>query len=172
MLFDWNAIAAPASVQDLQLSSALTLSHGLPARGVGCARRLCSGAATAVRCGRTSDLKPRPAHPDPGGQLPPAVRPADRAGQRAVFERPAGAALPCQGRDLPCRRRADGPPCRSRRGRSAGPPRPDDEPAGLRPAVRAFGRGQRCPCAAAPRHRRHRGHPPELRGPLRRGRAQ
>lgn len=26
MLFDWNAIAAPASVQDLQLSSALTLS--------------------------------------------------------------------------------------------------------------------------------------------------
>lgn len=99
--------------------------------------------------------------------MPPALRPAHRAGSGTVPRRAFRDALPRPGRDLPGGGRADGAPCRRAGRLGAGA-----QSAGLRAAVRALRRRQRRPCPASAGGRRHRGHPQELRRALRRGRAE
>ena len=147
--------------------------HGFPARCRAVPGGVGSRPAAPERVRRPSDPEPRPAGPCPGGRLPSALHPAHRAGGGAVPRRADRAALSGPRRDLPCRRRIDGAAGRRGRGRaSRHPAQPRRQPARLCTAVRAIGGRQRCALPAAPRHRRHRGHPPELRGPLRRGGAQ
>lgn len=137
-------------------------AHGWAAAG-GCS----AAAAAAVGTCRASGAQPGTAGPRAGGQLPSVVHPAHRAGGGPVSGRAAPAAVSGKGFLLPCRCRADGPPGRRKRD-----PQPCPQPAGLCAAVRTGGCRQRFALPAAAGAGRHRGHPRELRGPLRRGGAQ
>ena len=100
MLFDWNTIAAPAALLDVQLSAPRTLT------GEGLWVCLVSSGRCTVFRARGRRLRPpalfwcchrspllaghlilsrAPLTLTPEEQLPPAVRPADRAGQHRSF---------------------------------------------------------------------------------------